>query len=223
MWTYYLDTMLFINYDKSSHVPLRRRVLGQAYKKADLQGHMNIEHYSNYVEMMYECEASAELVEQIIQRAIAKFGDSIEMWRMYMQHYMRVENSDRVKEVFDKARKRLAQGAAPLWKLYISYLNTFGLTAAKEVYEEVLKQTTPEFDEIKVNFVDWAYTMAGIKYTMSVYKRADALGTMTFGMVQKINELYSLHVSFSRLYTTLYMRHTKYTIECFDFFSLSFF
>lgn len=195
MWSYYLDTILSINSDTTNLLAMRRRLLGQAYKRADLQGGMNVSHYSTYVNIMYECNASDELVEEILKRAVAKHGDSIEIWTMYMQHYMRLNNEARVKDVFDQSRKRFAKAGAPLWRLYIAYLNTLSLNAAKPVYNEMLKQIAPEFDALKIQYIDWAYTIGGIKLSQQVYSIADALGTMTIGMVEKINELYLSHVS----------------------------
>lgn len=184
-----------MNRDTSSQLPLRRRMLGQAYKKSDMQGRMNIVHYSKYVDLMYDCNASDELVEQIILRAIGKFGDSVEMWTIYMKHCMRTNDSDRVKIVFEQSIKRLTKGAATLWVLYINYLKTLpDSSSVKLVYVDALKQMNPEFDEIKISYIDWACTMGGIKLADNIFKMANHFGTLTIGMVKKLNELKMLHV-----------------------------
>lgn len=201
MWTFYLNAVHAINVDTNhTLLPLRRRMLGQAYKAADTQGRMDRFHYSNYVQLMYECNASDELVEPIVKRAIAKFGDSIEIWTIYMKHYMHSDNADRVKEVFEQSRKRFAQTGAPLWKLYVEYVSSVTPSKVKDVYNEVLVKSNPEFDEIKMKYIDWAYSIGGIKSVLDVYNQADTMGTVTLGMVNKVNDLFLLDVSSVILY-----------------------
>lgn len=53
MWTYYLDAMQALNGNNQTRLlPLRRRLLLRAFKKADSEGQMTEEHYIQYVEMM---------------------------------------------------------------------------------------------------------------------------------------------------------------------------
>lgn len=171
-------------------------MLGQAYKKSDTQGRMNILHYSEYVSILYDSNASNDLVEEILKRAIGQFGDSVEVWTMYLQHFMRNNDPDRAKVVFEQSRKRLATAACPLWVLYVNYLKTLpnAGTLVKELYEEVIMQVSPEFDAMKISYIDWAYTMGGRKWPLVMFKRANTLGTLTMGMVQRIHEFESLQV-----------------------------
>lgn len=221
MWTYYLDAMHDLNQNAQTLLPIRRRMLGLAYNKADMQDRMNTFHYTHYVRIMYECNAPDELVEQIIKRAIVNFGESIDMWRIYMKHYMRSNHTDRVTEVFEQSRKQLGAAGAPLWSCYIDYQSTIVLSSnVKELFDEALAKTNPEFDAIKEKYIGWAYAIGGIPYTLNVYRRADEMDTVTVGMVQKINDLYLQDVGvffvlvFS--FSILYVYFSLYIVEQLD-------
>lgn len=63
MWTYYLDTMLALNSDRTAILqPLRHRMLRQAFKRADADNRMTAEHYKRYVELL---NVLSKLVDQM--------------------------------------------------------------------------------------------------------------------------------------------------------------
>lgn len=56
MWSYYLDAMLALELNrKNSTLPLRRRMLGRAFKRADVENGMSAEHYVQYVQILTVC------------------------------------------------------------------------------------------------------------------------------------------------------------------------
>lgn len=66
MWDYYLNAMLILNRDASTQIALKRRMLGKAYKQADEANRMTIDHYLQYIEIMYAMETDNAIIEKVI-------------------------------------------------------------------------------------------------------------------------------------------------------------
>lgn len=164
MWSYYLDAMVMLNRDANAkQLPLRRRMLGRAFKRGDAASRLSLEHYLRYVEILYEMNADADVIEQILARAVRQHN-ATPMWLAYMRHHIRASDEVRARHVLEEGRKRLDDVAAqPLWELYINMLLCDPVTNGQEIrelYRQITLKLSPVYSGLKVNYVEFVFRHA---------------------------------------------------------------
>lgn len=65
MWDYYINAMLEINTDLTTHVLLRTRALNHAFESAYERNKMNENHCVEYVELLHAHDPEQELILQV--------------------------------------------------------------------------------------------------------------------------------------------------------------
>lgn len=151
------------------------------------------------------------VLEDVLQRAVQRFGRSVPLWIVYMRMRFRTGDESSVHSLFEQACKKLASKSQPVWDLYINFLRVreANTDRLRTVYELVSKQMCPSFAILKVDYMDWVFrnpeplneaatspAKAGvsdcsIEGVRTVFRRVVIGKTVCIEMVQKMAELES--------------------------------
>lgn len=149
-----------------------------------------------FVIYLQDLQADSELVEEVLQRALQRFADSVPVWTSYMETSIQSGNAANVLSVFEKARRQLAGDAQPLWTLYATFLLNDPLANAKSIrwlYEQATVQITPAFAGLKVDYLDYVYrhpeANGGMERVHAAFRLVVKSGHLCIEMVQKLAEL----------------------------------
>lgn len=173
MWNYYLNAMLDLNSDLTTQASLKRSVLGRAFRDADESNNMSEEHYLRYVELLFKNNSSDPMIAQVLNRSTSKFSQSFKVWDQCLRYYIQLDNFEKTKETFDKARIFLGPNGADLWHLYMIYLRTWQKPDTNNEFEELVStlslQMYPAFNELKAKILELLAATVSIKRARKVY------------------------------------------------------
>ncbi|XP_031619899.1 uncharacterized protein LOC116338639 [Contarinia nasturtii] len=126
MWSYYIETMIEINKDLSTHALLKRQALRKALDGAYASNHMSENHYLLYIQQLYTNNPQDQNIENVLKKATQMYEGSLSIWLLCLRYYIQDENGfAKVRENFKKAKIALGPRGADIWELYFLYLKTW--------------------------------------------------------------------------------------------------
>lgn len=152
--------------------------------------------YSVIFVFWQDLQADTVLVEQVLQRALQRFANSVPVWTAYMKTCIATGDAATVLRVFEKARRQLAGDAQPLWQLYAADLLTDPLANSDRIrwlFEQASVQITPAFAGLKVDYLEWVYRHPtagdGMERVHTTFRQVVKSGQVCVEMVHKVAEL----------------------------------
>lgn len=123
MWSHYIDAMIDLNNNKSTQQNLKQNCLLTAYEGAHEAKCLSELQYLQYIELLKSC--SKEEYEQklcdVLQNSTEVYSNSIELWKLYLKHYMQKDDENKVYDIFAVASKIIGTESLPLWELLKQY------------------------------------------------------------------------------------------------------
>ncbi|XP_065095311.1 U3 small nucleolar RNA-associated protein 6 homolog [Ochlerotatus camptorhynchus] len=152
MWSHYIDAMLKLNEDMSSHQKLRRRVLGVAFKKAFETGFLEEDKYAQYLKLLIHTDKPQDtFVTEVLEKALGAYPNSIKLWELHLNYLARKEASaEEFDAVFKKSLNKCTGDVLPLWIVRFQYYHT--RTDLHQRLEKTFKEAINQTPAISVHF-----------------------------------------------------------------------
>lgn len=176
MWNYYLNAMIELNTDSTSHTSFKRFALKQAIEGAFQSNAMSENHYLQYIELLYANNPKDELIEQVFQKAIKAHQNSSNIWLQYTQYYIQENDPNKLnalRNVFEMAKKRLGPNSCDIWFLYLTYLKEYQSTETNAEFDRLISelacQPQSNFNVVKAQILEFLEKTTNMKRTRDTY------------------------------------------------------
>lgn len=152
MWTLYVDSVLTLNEDMSSHQKLRRKTLGNVFKKAFESGSLEEDKYIQYLKLLINTENPQELlVNSVLAKAIETFPNSTKLYVLHLTYLAKKESpANEVEEIFKKAISICTEDLLSLWTVRFQYYHT--RTDLPKMLEQTFKDAIVQPPPISTHF-----------------------------------------------------------------------
>lgn len=152
MWSYYIDGMLKVNEDMSSHQKLRRKVLGIAFKKAFETGFLEEEKYVQYLKLLiYTDKPQDVLIISVLENALDAYHSSVKLRELNLVYLARKQESpEKFDAVFKQSLAKCGSDVLPLWIARVQYYHT--RTDLSERLEQTFKEAINQSPIISTHF-----------------------------------------------------------------------
>lgn len=152
MWTLYVDSVLTLNEDMSSHQKLRRKTLGNVFKKAFESGSLEEDKYIQYLKLLINTENPQELlVNSVLAKAIESYPNSTKLYVLNLTYLAKRESSaSEVEGVFKKATSNCTEDLLSLWTVRFQYYHT--RTDLPKMLEQTFKDAIVQPPPISTHF-----------------------------------------------------------------------
>uniref|UniRef100_A0A8D8B5S7 U3 small nucleolar RNA-associated protein 6 homolog n=1 Tax=Culex pipiens TaxID=7175 RepID=A0A8D8B5S7_CULPI len=126
MWTLYVDAVLKLNEDMTSHQKLRRKTLGNVFKKAFESGSLEEDKYVQYLKLMINVDQPQEsLVTAVLTKAIESYPKSTKLWVLHLTFLAKQEApASEIEDIFKKALVNCTEDLLSLWTVRFQYYHT---------------------------------------------------------------------------------------------------
>lgn len=176
MWNYYLNAMIELNIDLSTHAALKRHALSQAFELAYQSNFMEKYHYLQYIELLYANNPKNERIERILEKAIKEYESSPDIWFQYVQYFIKENDPKKLtklRNAFETAKKRLGSNSANIWYLYLTYLKSYQSSETNAEFERLIKelacQPHSNFTIVKAQILEFLEKTTNLKRTRDTY------------------------------------------------------
>ncbi|XP_062547960.1 U3 small nucleolar RNA-associated protein 6 homolog [Armigeres subalbatus] len=152
MWSYYIDSMLKINEDMSSHQKLRRKALGVAFKKAFENGSLGEDKYVQYLKLLIHTDKPQDaLVNGVLEKALDAYPSSVKLWELNLLYLARKqEPSEKFDIVFKQSLIKCGTDVLSLWIARFQYYHT--RTDLSERLEQTFKEAIIQSPIVSTHF-----------------------------------------------------------------------
>lgn len=176
MWNYYLNAMIELNIDLSTHAALKRHALSQAFELAYQSNSMVEYHYLQYIELLYANNPKNERIERILEKAIKELESSPDIWFQYLQYFIKENDPkklEKLRNAFETAKKRLGPDSANIWYLYLTYLKSCQTSETNAEFERLIKELACQphfnFTVVKAQILELLEKTTNLKRTRDTY------------------------------------------------------
>lgn len=203
MWKMYIDALLLLNKDLSQESQLKRELLFSALKRAHDSNHLDENHYQVYYEYLlalYKKHQNNETnkkerrddIIKMLSEASKRFNKH-NIWKMWIEFHIELEENDRVDEVFAEAVKMLGKEiATPLYSLLVHYY--LSQPALNSKVDKCFKKTVEETHTMQDSYLEWTALMRGIEAARQLFEWFCKYDHLTYDCCEKMLYLESIQV-----------------------------
>lgn len=195
MCTYYINAMLQLNQDLTNQANYKRKCLAIAFREGHISKLMSDEHYYACIKLLLKCPLGIDNATQLLTEA-THLENSLMYYEMWMIVHMANNNTEKLKEVFEKANKILGVGkCVSLWRKMLNFLKTIptneenGVMKFMDFFKEAAMQFSHEFDSFRTEYLEYISTTQTLEATRKEYDELCQMPPPCLALHRKMAEI----------------------------------
>lgn len=175
MWSYYIDSMLKVNEDMSSHQKLRRKVLGVAFKNAFETGYLQEDKYVQYLKLLIHTDKPQDaFINDVLSKALEAYPGSVKLWELRLVYLARKQDSlQEFETVFKQSLAKCSEDVLPLWIARFQYYHTHADLSDRmeHIFKEAIHQPPVISKHFQPLYLDYLTITEDINVARKQYRQ----------------------------------------------------
>ncbi|XP_058824217.1 U3 small nucleolar RNA-associated protein 6 homolog [Topomyia yanbarensis] len=198
MWSYYVETILQQNADMSCYPKLRRKALGEAFKKAYFAGFLEEDRYVQYIKLLIHSEETQfSFVSEVLSKALEVYPSSSQLWELQLTCLVRkCASAKEFESVFKQAINKCSSDVLPLWivRSQFYYTQTENQNKLEQVFREAIQQSTSVSSHFQPLFLNYLVVTKNIDAARKEYREMQRNCKPCLELHHKMAELESIQM-----------------------------